>query len=140
MATEQGLHAQVVMILQRESDDKNEKEKTKKYNFQGKSVISRRWFNLDHEWLKENFMTLEPDFYRKMYQTEFRGDDTKTFQMFVVPIGNAKITRKIQFHPATPVIKYHQKIFNSFCLSILVSDFHYINDNKAIPALVNIIE
>ena len=58
MATEQGLHAQVVMILQRESDDKNEKEKTKKYNFQGKSVISRRWFNLDHEWLKENFMTL----------------------------------------------------------------------------------
>ena len=49
MAIEQGLYAQVVMILQRESD--NKKEKTKKYNFQGKSVRSIRWFYLDHEWL-----------------------------------------------------------------------------------------
>ena len=43
---------------------KTKKEKTKKYNFQGKSARSRRWFDLDHEWLKENFMTCEPDLYR----------------------------------------------------------------------------
>ena len=39
---EQGLYAQVVMILRWESDDKKEKEKTKKYNFQGQSARSRR--------------------------------------------------------------------------------------------------
>ena len=59
-------------------------------------------------------MTREPDLYRKLYQTEFRGDDTKTFQISGVPIGNAKITRKVQFRPAAPVIKYHQKTSNSF--------------------------
>ena len=31
-------------------------------------------------------MTREPDFYRKLYQTKFMGDDTKTFQIFGVPI------------------------------------------------------
>ena len=50
MATEQGFYAQVVMISRRESDDKKEKEKTNKYNFQGKSARSRRLFDLNHEW------------------------------------------------------------------------------------------
>ena len=42
------------------------------------------------------------------------GDDTKTFQIFGVPIGNAKITRKVQFRPEAPVIKYRQKTSNSY--------------------------
>ena len=63
-----------------------------KYNFQGKSAGSRRWFDLDHEWLKINFMTREPYFYIKLYQTKFRGDDTKTFKIiFVLPIGTPNI-------------------------------------------------
>ena len=65
MATEQGLYAHVVMILQNESENKKEREKTKKYNFQGKYAISKRWFDLDHDWLEENFMTREPCFYKK---------------------------------------------------------------------------
>ena len=68
-------------------------------------------------------MSREPDFYRKMYQNKFRGDDTKIFQIFGVPIGNAKITRKVQFHPEAPVIKYHQKTYNGCCLSILEPAF-----------------
>ena len=40
-------------------------------------------------------MTCEPDLYRRLYQTKFRGDDTKIFQIFGGPIGNAKITRKL---------------------------------------------
>ena len=51
-----------------------------------------------------------------------------------------KITRKVQFHPAAPLIKYHQKTSNSFCLISLASDFHYIGDIRAVPALVNHIE
>ena len=54
-------------------------------------------------------MTSEPDFYRKLFQTKFRGDDTKTFQIFGVTIGNSKITRKVQFRPAVPVINITKK-------------------------------
>ena len=72
--------------------------------------------------------------------TKFRDDITTTYQVFVVPIGDAKITRKLQFHPAAPVIKYHQKTSNSCCLSSLESDFHCISDNRAITDLVNSIE
>ena len=68
-------------------------------------------------------MSREPYFYRKMYQNKFRGDDTKIFQIFGVPIGNAKITRKVQFYPEAPVMKYHQKTYNSCCLSILEPAF-----------------
>ena len=38
-------------------DNKKEQEKTKKYNFQGQSAGSKRWFDLDHEWLEEIFIT-----------------------------------------------------------------------------------
>ena len=57
MAVEQGLSAQMFTIRQRESDEKKGKEKTNKYNFQGQSARSRRWSDLHHDWLKENFMT-----------------------------------------------------------------------------------
>ena len=52
-------------------------------------------------------MTCEPDLYRELHQNKFRGDDTKIFQIFGVPIGNAKITRKVQFRLAAPVMNYH---------------------------------
>ena len=75
-----------------------------------------------------------------MYETKFRADDTKTYQIFGVPIGNAKMTRKVQFHPAASVIKYHQKTSNSFCLGILTSAVHCIRDARAVTAIVNSIE
>ena len=84
-------------------------------------------------------MTCKTDFYRKMYQTKLRGDDSKIFQIFGVPIGNAEITRKVKFHPAAPVMVYHQKASNSCFLSSLASEFHRINDNRAVHALANII-
>ena len=64
IALDQGLYAQVVMILRRESDGIKEKDMTKVYNFQGKSARTKLWFNLDREWLKEKFITREPDFYK----------------------------------------------------------------------------
>ena len=140
MAMDRGLYVQVVMICRRESYDKKETKNIKKYNFQGKSARSRRWFNIDYQWLKEKFRTLEPYFYRKLYQTKFRGDDTKTYQIFGVIIGNAKITRKVQFHPAAPVIKYHQKTSTICCWSSLSSAFNCIGNNISVPALVNIVE
>ena len=53
-----------------------------------------RWFDLDYDWSEENFRTREPDLYLKKYQTNIRGHETKTYPLFVVPIGKAKITEK----------------------------------------------
>ena len=50
---ENGLYAQVFMILQRESDDKKEKYKTKIYKFPGKLSRTKNWLDIDHEWLKK---------------------------------------------------------------------------------------
>ena len=76
----------------------------------------------------------------KLYQTKFRGDNTQNYQKFGVPIGNAKITKKVQFHPEAPLIQYHKKSSNSCCLISLASSFHCIGDNRAVSDLVNIIE
>ena len=44
------------------------------------------------------------------------------------------------FHPAAPVLKYHQKSSYSCCLSSLASAFHIIDKEGASPDLVNLIE
>ena len=101
---EQRLYAQVVMIFWKDYDDKYEKENKNIYNFQGKTSRPIQWFDLNHERLEEVFRTHELDFYNKNYIKNNRGHDTKTYQLFLVPIGNAKITENILFHPADPVL------------------------------------
>ena len=70
----------------------------------------------------------------------FRGNDTKPYQLFTVPIGNEKITDIIQFNPELPLIKYHQKSSISWCLISLASAFYSIWDDRDVTALVNRIE
>ena len=69
-----------------------------------------------------------------------KGQGTKTYQLYVVPIGNAKITENIQFHPEATVLKYHQKSSNSCCLIILASYFHSIGYKRSVSAPKNLIE
>ena len=38
------------------------KKKIQRNNFQEKLARAKRWFDLDHDWLKEIFMTRETDF------------------------------------------------------------------------------
>ena len=76
----------------------------------------------------------------KVYQTKFRGDTTHDYQKFGLPIGNAKMTKKVHFFTEVPLVIYHQKSSNSCCFCSLVSDFHCIGDNRAVTALVNLIE
>ena len=66
MALEQWLYAKVFMIHRRNLNDINIKDKTKAFNFQGKSSRTKHWFDIDHEWLKEKFTTREPDFYKSI--------------------------------------------------------------------------
>ena len=61
-----------------------------KYKFHGQSARSQRWFDLDLDWIEVNFITREPDLYKKLFQSR---DDTQyinTFKLFQVPIVNAK--------------------------------------------------
>ena len=95
MALGNGLYSQLVMILWRDSYDKKGNDKSNIYNFQGQSARKRYLFDLDYEWLEENFITRETGFYKNIYQNKFRAGNTKTYQIFGVPIGNAKMTRKI---------------------------------------------
>ena len=73
----------------------------------------------------------------KKLHKNIRGHETKTYQLFVLPIGNAKITENIVFHPESPVLKYRQTSYNTCCLSSLSSVFHSIGDNRAVTALAN---
>ena len=93
MALENGLYPKVVMICRRGAYDKKEQDKTKQHNFQVQSERTKHSFNIDHEWLKGNFMTCEPDFYVKIYQTKFRCGDKRIYQIFGVPIGNGKLAK-----------------------------------------------
>ena len=79
-------------------------------------------------------------FILKLYETNIGDQDTKTYQLFAVPIGNVKITEKISFCPEAPVLQYHQQSYNSCCLSILASAFYNIGDKRSAIDLKNRIE
>ena len=67
----------MVTIRQKNLDHKKCKDKTKTYKFQGQSARSKRWFGLDQEWLEEKFSTRKPDLYKKLYQINIKGQETK---------------------------------------------------------------
>ena len=89
---EQGLYVQVIMIRRKyltfvaTYQNKNEA----KFKFQGQSARSKRWFYIDLDWIEVNFITREPDFYKKLFQIHDNTQDINTFKLFQVPIGNAK--------------------------------------------------
>ena len=68
--------------------DKNKNEG--KFKFQSQSERSQRWFDLDFDWIEVNFITREPDFYYKLFQSHDGSQETNTFKSFQVPIGNTK--------------------------------------------------
>ena len=63
-------------------------------NFQDQSTGSTDWFNIDCEWLKEMYYTLEPDFY--FYKKKnIEGEDIEPYKIFVVSFDNTKFKEKI---------------------------------------------
>ena len=133
MSMEQGLYAQVVMLRRNylKITEANKNKNGFKFKFQGQSVRSQSLFNIDFDWIKENYSTSGPDFYRNIFQKNDKTQDTNTFEMFKVPIGNSKCVKKIKFHSKAPMIKYHQESLDSFCFSSLTSDFTIINQTRA---------
>ena len=92
---EQSLYAQVVKLLRKDllfvAADKNKSEA--KFKFQGQSVRSKLWFDLDLYWIDINFSTREPVFYKKLFQSHEDKQDGIVFKTFQVPIGYAKCVK-----------------------------------------------
>ena len=121
MAMKQGLYAQVVKISQKGlkfvAANKNKNEA--KFKFQGQSARSQRWFDIDFDWIEVNFITREPGFYEKLFQSHEDTQDTNTFKIFPVQIGNSTFVEIFKFHNDAPMLKYCQKSFNSCCFGCL---------------------
>ena len=105
MAMEQGLYAQLVMISRKDlkfiAEDKNKTEA--KLNFQGQSARSQRLFDIDFDCVEVNFITREPNLYRKLSPSHDDTQDTNTFKFFQVPIGNSKCVESFKFHNDAPI-------------------------------------
>ena len=99
MDMEQLLYAQFFKIRRKYlkiiAENKNKNEA--KFKFQGKSARSQRWFDIDFDWIEVNFIICEPGFYKKLFQSHDDTQDTSTFKMFQVPIGNSKCVENLGF-------------------------------------------
>ena len=71
-------------------------------HFQGQSTVSTGWFNLDNEWLKRNFSTLETDYYKKLFENNIEGQDIETYKTFVVLLGYTKLNLSMRIDLVTP--------------------------------------
>ena len=87
---EQGLYEQVVNLSQKDlkfiTANKNKNEA--KFKFQGQYERSQRWFYLDFDCIEVNFIRRETYFYKNFFQSHKDTQDTNTFKIFPVPIGN----------------------------------------------------
>ena len=130
---EQGLYAKVVKLRQKylnfvsAENHKNES----KFEFQGLSARSQRWFDLEFDWIEVKFSTREPDLYEKKFHIHDNTQDTNTFKIFQVPIRNSYCVEIFKFQNDAPILKYWRKSLNSSCFSSLVSVFVRIKQIKA---------
>ena len=82
-----------------------------------------------------NFITREPGFYKKLFQSHDNEQDTNTFKTFQVPIGNAKVVKLFRFQNDAPIISYCQNTLNSCCFSSLELAFASNKHFKAANAI-----
>ena len=95
------------MDLKFVATDKNKNEA--KFNFQGQLARSQLCFDLEWYWIEINFITREPDFYKKIFQSHDNTQDDITFKIFQVPIGNAKCVKSFKFQNDAPILKFCKK-------------------------------
>ena len=66
--------------------------------FQGQSARPKHWFDLDIEWIEENFSTREPQFYQRLFQSNIEGQAGSKYSTFTVTIGYAKEIGDIEYN------------------------------------------
>ena len=72
----------------------NKNKNEAKFKFQGQSARSQCQFDLVFDWIGKTISPRETDFYGKFFQRNHETQDTNTFKMFEVPIGNSKCVEK----------------------------------------------
>ena len=88
---EESSYAQVVRIRRKKwCRRKIRKTPKRKYLFQGKSLISKHWFDLYIEWIEGNFSTRKPQFYKRLFQINIEGQAGSKCPKFPVPDVNVK--------------------------------------------------
>ena len=50
--------------------------------FEGQSKWSTGWFNIDHEFKKGKFSTLEPEFYKNICEKDIEGLEMERYKCF----------------------------------------------------------
>ena len=115
---EQRLYAQVVKLCQKYFKFTTENKNTNyaKFKFQGQSARSKRWFDLDFDWIELNVSTIESSFYNKASQIHEKTQDTNTFKTSQVPIGNSKHVENSSFK----MIPQCSSIFRSCRIAVVL--------------------
>ena len=113
----------------------NKNKNKAKFKFQVQYTRSQRWFDLEFDCIEVNFITREPDLYKKISHNHDNTQDTDTFKIFQVPIGNSKCVENFKFHNDAQMLKYFQKSLNRCCFSSLESSFASIEKTKAANAI-----
>ena len=103
-----------------------------KFKFQGQSAKLQRWFDLDFDCIEVNFSSREPGFNNKNFHSHEDTQDTNTFKIIQVPIGNSKCVETFKFDNDAPILNYCQKLFNRCWFIILASAFAGIEQTKAV--------
>ena len=67
----------------------------------------------------------------KNIQSHDDTQDTNTFEIFPVPIGNSKCVENFKFHNDAPMLKCSKNFLNICCFNTLASDFASIEQTKA---------
>ena len=71
----------MVIIRQKDLDNKNNSKRPRNITSKGSLQRSINWSDVDHEWLGENFSSIEIGFYfKKLYQINIKGQEMKTYQ------------------------------------------------------------
>ena len=71
------------------------------FKFEGQAARSKKWFVLDDDWLKTNFVRRDRYLYEDLYSPDVFGKKEKR-KIFSVPIGNTKFSYINALNPYAP--------------------------------------
>ena len=84
---------------------------------------------------RRNFSRREPQFYKRLFQSNIQGQYGSKYTTFPVSIVNTKETGEIENHPKAPLVEYHKSASNSYCFSSLASTLTAPGENNATRAI-----
>ena len=75
------MYYQVVIVRHKTKVNKGKNISNSKetYLFQGQSEISKHWFDIDNDWIEDNFMTREPESFKRLLQRYIEFQSGKNF-------------------------------------------------------------